>query len=114
METPLLDRYVEAFNARDLDALMELFHPEAWATIFQVYGKTAIRKHLGELLQRLSSEVRLRKGSMGQQGVAFTEYPGRLGGTARGGYYSFEVRDGLISTLSWDEDVARASLIRPE
>lgn len=113
VESSLLDRYVEAFSARDVDALTELFHPEAWAEHFQVYGKPAIRRSFGELFQALPSNVRLARGYLGSRLVAYTEAPGRVGGMARTGYYWIEVRDGLIGTLFWEENPARASLARP-
>ncbi len=113
MESSLLDRYVAAFNAQDLNALTELFHAEAWAEHFQVYGKPAIRRSFGELFQTLRADLRLARGYLGNRPVAYTEVPGRVGGMARTGYYWIEVRDGLIVTLFWEENPARASLARP-
>ena len=91
MERSLLDCFVEAFNSRDVDGLLVLFHEEAWVTSSRIYGKSGIGKYWISVFQELPRDVRLRKGFVGQQEVAFTEHPGRLGGIARGGHYGFQL-----------------------
>ena len=64
----ILQRAYRAFNARDIDAAVELMHPEVdWSNAWEggrIQGRQALRDYWGKQIDAISSEVKP---------VAFTE-----------------------------------------
>jgi uncharacterized protein (TIGR02246 family) len=98
---------VEAYNAKDADAIAALYHPDAryWSALGDWQeGLPAIREHIEELHRLLPNEQMSIQALVGGDDVAVVEF--RSTGTAPSGApYTLdftevvELRDGKIATV---------------
>ena len=116
----MVDRIVAAYNAKDVDAIAALYHPDAryWSALGDWQeGLPAIRAHIEHLHETLPDEQMEIVSLMGEDDIAVAEF--RSTGTNPSGEpYTLdfteviELRDGLISQVKvyLDPDEVAAAL----
>ena len=108
-ETEVIHKYAEAFNNRDLHALVELFAEEAEIPISGVIPKLTIRAWLKTLLISAGNSGQMHTGTLDGQPAIYTQFPGLHGVLERRGYGTVELdSQGHIIVLEWADDPVNA------
>ena len=108
-ETEVIRKYAEAFNNRDLHALVELFAEEAEIPISGAIPKLTIRAWLKTLLISAGNSGRMYTGTLEGQPAIYTQFPGLHNVPERRGYGTVKLdNQGLIIFLEWADDPVNA------
>ena len=99
----LRDEFVDAFNARDLDALISLARPDVECPDIHGDGVAALADEVGAIWER-SPAALLTRGFLDDEPCAVAWLPDEEGCWSRAALVTFDDDDGLLSVVSLPDD----------
>ena len=99
----LRDEFVEAFNARDLEALLSLARPDVECPDIHGDGVEALSEEVSAIWERSPSAL-LTRGFLDDEPCAVAWLPDEEGCWSRAALVSFAGDDGLLSVVSLPDD----------
>jgi hypothetical protein len=100
----LRDEFVNAFNARDLDALLALAHDDVECPDIHGDGTAALSEEVGAIWER-SPAAMLTRGFIDGEACALGWLPDEDGGWVRAALVTFAADAGLLSVVSLPDDI---------
>jgi len=112
LENPVLDnfvvQFVELFNARDWEAISELFAPDAVSGLFDGRSREEVISSMIDLVSRVPTLL-LTRGDVGSEPIAAAWLIDEMGNYEQAGYFTFGLTDDheepLLESVDYVEEV---------
>ena len=113
-----VDEFVDYFNARDLDGIVELVDPEVTSGFFGTSGSADLIQGLSELLLDYPGII-LTRGEVGPEPVAVAWIPTNNHSYSRMGYFAFAFNDdddggALVEHIEYNDVADEEGLLAEE